>query len=112
MDIPTKEHIPALLSAFDNSPFYAKFRSTRQEDLSEYAVRSVFHICGDGVLEDERYVTFMNGFAPHVHVRYLCFVPFVKTYLKFVALNSMWWLLVNTCLTKLHLQVLHIISLD
>jgi ribonuclease Z len=75
LDIPTKGHIPSLVSAFDKSPFYAKFRSTRVEDLGEYAVRSVFHICGDGVLEDERYVAFMNGFAPHVDVRDIsCFI--------------------------------------
>lgn len=67
LDIPSKAHIPSLLSAFDNSPFYAKFRSTLPEDLRTYVVRSVFHICGDGVLEDERYIAFMNGFAPSVH---------------------------------------------
>ena len=68
LDIPTKAHIPSLLSAFDTSPFYAQFRSTRPEDLAAYVVRSVFHICGDGVLEDDRYIAFMNGFAPSAHV--------------------------------------------
>jgi ribonuclease Z len=68
LDIPTKAHILPLLSAFDTCPFYAKFRSTRPEDIAAYVVRSVFHICGDGVLEDERYIAFMNGFASSVHV--------------------------------------------
>jgi ribonuclease Z len=63
--------IPELLSSF-NHPFYAKFRSNLPEDLKEYVVRAIFHICGPGVLEDERYIAFMNGFAPGAHVR-LCF---------------------------------------
>ncbi|KAG5640501.1 hypothetical protein DXG03_008289 [Asterophora parasitica] len=67
LDIPTTTHIPALLSSFADSPFYAKFRSQRPEDVKEYSVRSVFHLCGKGVLEDERYIAFMNGFAPSTH---------------------------------------------
>ncbi|RDB18569.1 Ribonuclease Z, mitochondrial [Hypsizygus marmoreus] len=67
LDIPTTAHISALISSFGESPFYKRFRSEDPEDLKEYAVRSVFHICGKGVLEDERYVAFMNGFIPSVH---------------------------------------------
>ncbi|KAG5654002.1 hypothetical protein H0H81_008584 [Sphagnurus paluster] len=67
LDIPTTTHIPALLSSFEDSPFYAKFRSNRPEDIAEHSVHSVFHMCGKGVLEDERYIAFMNGFAPAVH---------------------------------------------
>lgn len=40
--------------------------------MQEYAVRAVFHTCGPGVLEDESYVTFMNGFGPDTHVRPSC----------------------------------------
>lgn len=68
LDIPTPAHISSLVSAFENSPFYSKFRSTKPEDLKEYAVRSVFHICGNDVLENERYIAFMNGFASGAHV--------------------------------------------
>ncbi|KAF5379502.1 hypothetical protein D9615_006481 [Tricholomella constricta] len=67
LDIPTTRHIPALLASFEASPFYAKFRSQRPEDIKEHSVRSIFHLCGKGVLEDERYIAFMNGFAPSVH---------------------------------------------
>ncbi|KAF9466199.1 beta-lactamase-like protein [Collybia nuda] len=67
LDIPTTAYIPSLTSAFEDSPFYSKFRSNKPEYLKEYAVRSVFHLCGDGVLEDEKYKAFMNGFAPGVH---------------------------------------------
>lgn len=69
LDIPAPSHIDSLASSFVDSSFYAQFRSRRPEDIKEYAVRSIFHICGDGVLEDPRYTTFMNGFAPDVHVR-------------------------------------------
>ena len=68
LDTPTLGHIAALASSFTESQFFAKFRSKRQEDISEYAVRVVFHQCGDGVLEDERYKAFMNGFGPDVYV--------------------------------------------
>ena len=69
LDIPTLGHIPALISSFGESQFFAKFRSKRPEDISEYAVRVVFHQCGDGVLESINYKIFMNGFAPDVYVR-------------------------------------------
>ncbi|KAJ6605846.1 hypothetical protein B0H10DRAFT_2076138 [Mycena sp. CBHHK59/15] len=67
LDIPTPSHIPSLVSSFEQSPFYAKLRSTRPEDLAEIVVRSVFHLCGQGVLEDVRYIKFMNGFPPSAH---------------------------------------------
>lgn len=34
-----------------------------------YNVHVVYHLLGDGVLEDERYKAFMNGFADGAHVR-------------------------------------------
>ncbi|KIM85847.1 hypothetical protein PILCRDRAFT_817088 [Piloderma croceum F 1598] len=67
LDTPTLGHIHALSSSFTESPFFAKFRSKRPEDISDHAVRVVFHICGDGILEDERYKAFMSGFGPDVH---------------------------------------------
>jgi ribonuclease Z len=36
----------------------------------EHIVRVVHHLVGDGVLEDERYKTFMNGFGSQAHVSY------------------------------------------
>jgi hypothetical protein len=110
LDIPSKAHIPSLLSAFDNSPFYAMFRSTRPEDLKNFVVRSVFHLCGDGVLEDERYAAFMNGFAPTADVRYSqC--PLCKRS-GLLIFNSILSPLVNMRLIPLHLQARHLISLD
>lgn len=73
LDIPSPAHIPSLISAFETSPFYSRFRSNKPEDLEDYAVRSVFHICGDDVLEDARYIAFMNGFVSGAHVRPLIF---------------------------------------
>ncbi|KAG6877546.1 hypothetical protein C0993_006239 [Termitomyces sp. T159_Od127] len=66
LDIPTVEHIPALIAAFKD-PFYAKFRSHRPEDLQDHAVRSVFHLLGKDVLEEPRYIEFMDGFSPNTH---------------------------------------------
>ncbi|KAJ7102976.1 hypothetical protein C8R43DRAFT_230388 [Mycena crocata] len=67
LDVPSPTYIPSLISSFETSPFYAKLRSTRPEDLAEFAVRTVVHMCGDGVLEDARYIQFMNGFPPTAH---------------------------------------------
>ncbi|KAG6872909.1 hypothetical protein C0995_005315 [Termitomyces sp. Mi166 len=64
LDIPTVEHIPALIAAFEN-PFYAKFHSHHPEDFKDHAVRSVFHLLGEGVLEDPRYIEFMSGFSTY-----------------------------------------------
>lgn len=68
LDVPTRAHIPSLVAAFNDSPLYRKFRSTSPEHTSEIAVRSIFHICGPGVLEDKRYIDFMNGFVPDAQV--------------------------------------------
>jgi ribonuclease Z len=68
LDVPTVSHIPSLVSSFTESPFYAKFRSQEMEDRRQYAVRAVFHICGDGVLDDAGYRSFMRGFASDAHV--------------------------------------------
>ncbi|KAJ7089838.1 hypothetical protein B0H15DRAFT_273688 [Mycena belliarum] len=62
LDVPSPAYIPSLISSFEQSPFYSKLRSTCPQDLAEFAVRSIFHLCGDGVLEDARYIQFMNGF--------------------------------------------------
>lgn len=68
LDVPTCGHIRPLMTSFEESSFFAKFRSQRVEDIAEYTVRVVFHMCGDGILEDQRYMEFMNGFAPDVQV--------------------------------------------
>ncbi|KAJ6581025.1 hypothetical protein B0H19DRAFT_1060707 [Mycena capillaripes] len=58
LDVPSPSYIPSLLDSFNRSQFYSKIQS----ESSEYTVRSIFHLCGEGVLEDERYVGFMNKF--------------------------------------------------
>lgn len=80
------EHIPALIIAFEN-PFYAKFRSHRPEDFKDHAVRSVFHLLGKDVLEDPRYIEFMNGFSPNTHVR--AAMPFFPLQQLFTLIISM-----------------------
>ncbi|KAF8639102.1 hypothetical protein AX17_001745 [Amanita inopinata Kibby_2008] len=61
LDVPSTAYIPSLLSSFDD-PFFAKFKSRSPEHTKEHVVRSVFHILGEGVLEDERYIQFMRSF--------------------------------------------------
>ncbi|KAJ7230661.1 hypothetical protein GGX14DRAFT_584185 [Mycena pura] len=67
LDVPSPAYIPSVVSSFGQSPFYARFRSTRPEDLAQCAVRAVFHLCGAGVLENPQYAQFMNGFPPTTH---------------------------------------------
>ena len=66
MDIPTPGHIPPLVSSFSASPFYSRFCDGLPARESENLVRTVFHTLGDGVLEDPRYIDFMNKFGPDV----------------------------------------------
>ncbi|OBZ77398.1 hypothetical protein A0H81_02335 [Grifola frondosa] len=49
------------------TPFYARFRSKSEEDRKEHPVHVIFHLCGKGVLEDERYKSFMSGFSDETH---------------------------------------------
>ncbi|KAF7309493.1 hypothetical protein MIND_00320100 [Mycena indigotica] len=67
LDVPSPEYVTSLVNTFQTSPFYAQFRSMHPADTAKYAVRPVFHLCGAGVLEDPRYVEFMNGFPPTAH---------------------------------------------
>ncbi|KAF8647735.1 hypothetical protein AX16_006570 [Volvariella volvacea WC 439] len=67
LDIPTTSHISSLISTFQESLFYQRFRSTKPEDLKEHSVRTIYHLCGKDVLEDPRYTQFMKGFPDTVH---------------------------------------------
>ena len=67
-DVPTRDHIPSLVSAFETSPFYKSFLSDGQS--KDHTVRCIYHLCGEGVLEDERYRALMNKFDPDVYVGY------------------------------------------
>lgn len=82
LDTPTLAHISPLISSFTESAFFAKFRSGSEDDgKAEYTVRVVFHLCGNSVLEDERYKMFMNGFAAGVHASFnLMLWPICYTY--------------------------------
>ncbi|KAJ7272676.1 beta-lactamase-like protein [Mycena haematopus] len=59
LDVPSPSYIASLRETFARSPFYRKFRA----QTPKY-IMSVFHLCGRAVLEDERYVAFMNIFPP------------------------------------------------
>lgn len=73
LDVPTIAHIPAAISAFTKSDFYAKFRSRKVEDGIEYLTNVVYHLCGPGVIEDSRYQAFMRGFNSNINVCSLSF---------------------------------------
>ncbi|KZT10496.1 uncharacterized protein LAESUDRAFT_810112 [Laetiporus sulphureus 93-53] len=67
LDVPTPTHIPQVVATFTENPFYSRFHSKSENDQSEYRVHIIYHLCGPGVLEDERYKAFMRGFANHVN---------------------------------------------
>ena len=68
-DVPSPIYIPSLTSAFETHPFYKRFLGT--EHTMEHTVYTIFHLCGEGVLEDDRYKSLLSKFAPGVHVRIL-----------------------------------------
>ncbi|EIW77124.1 hypothetical protein CONPUDRAFT_139171 [Coniophora puteana RWD-64-598 SS2] len=65
LDVPSIDYIPDLLESFTSGPF-AKYRSV-EGNHDDHVVRTVFHSCGDGVLENEEYKSFIRGFSPDVH---------------------------------------------
>lgn len=70
LDVPTRAHITSLVDSFTRHPFYSKFCSKRETaDRSKPLVHVVVHLCGKGVLEDERYKSFMGAFPEDTHVR-------------------------------------------
>ncbi|RPD54157.1 hypothetical protein L227DRAFT_616374 [Lentinus tigrinus ALCF2SS1-6] len=62
LDVPTPARIPSLLASFTESPSFARYRSKAADIRKEYPVHAVYHLCGEGVFEDEQYMEFMNGF--------------------------------------------------
>lgn len=67
LDVPSTHHIPDLVSSFKDSEFFRQFLSKVPGTSDSYAVRNIFHLCGDNVLGDERYKAFMKEFAPDVN---------------------------------------------
>ncbi|KIJ61498.1 hypothetical protein HYDPIDRAFT_31363 [Hydnomerulius pinastri MD-312] len=67
LDAPTVAHIPGLLSGIADSGPFAKYRWKNSEGSKDHVVRAIFHLCGEDVLEDVRYKSFMNEFGPDVH---------------------------------------------
>lgn len=68
VDVPSPAYIPSLIASFTESSFFSKYRSRTVEGRKEHPTHVVFHLCGEGVLEDERYKAFMNGFSDETHV--------------------------------------------
>ena len=70
LDVPTPDYIPSLLASFTDTAL-SQYRSKSPHHRLENPVHVVYHICGDGVLDDERYKEFMNGFSDETHVSYV-----------------------------------------
>ena len=68
-DVPTTAHIPSLVSSFRDSAFFNKVWGPCK--TSDVVIRAIYHICGDGVLEDSTYKAFMSGFAEDVQVSFV-----------------------------------------
>lgn len=66
--MPTVAHIPTLVASFTDSPFFSRYRSKDVAIRKEQPLYAVYHICGAGVLEDERYKEFVNGFSDDSYV--------------------------------------------
>ncbi|KAI0058634.1 hypothetical protein BV25DRAFT_1212589 [Artomyces pyxidatus] len=66
LDVPTQAHIDSLTSSFSGT-FLGSLRSKGAEDRKRHAVHIIYHFLGEGVLEDNRYKVFMNGFADETH---------------------------------------------
>ena len=62
LDVPTPGHIESLVSAFA-TPAYSSFRVKHPDSRKDYALHVIYHLVGSGVLEDERYKSFMDGFS-------------------------------------------------
>ena len=63
IDCPTIGHIENLV----NSPAWKDYHSTISEDMP-HNLHVMYHLAGDGVLEDEQYKMWMKKFGSHVHV--------------------------------------------
>ncbi|TDL24665.1 hypothetical protein BD410DRAFT_745395 [Rickenella mellea] len=62
VDCPTPDYIDGLLA----SPVWSDYQPQDGVE-SEYTLQAVFHLVGDGVLEDPRYVQWMRSFGDTVH---------------------------------------------
>ena len=76
LDIPSTSCIPSLLASFKSAAYYRRFWSEDHTLLKkeDYTVRTVYHMCGDGVLENENYKAFMSGFSSDTNVCALFFI--------------------------------------
>ncbi|KAJ7173689.1 hypothetical protein C8R46DRAFT_1215611 [Mycena filopes] len=57
LDVPSPSFIPSLRNSFSHSPFYSDLLFKESPDGT---VHSIFHLCGQDVLEDDRYLALMG----------------------------------------------------
>jgi ribonuclease Z len=72
LNCPSPDFIQPLIDQFAHGTWYSKFGMDLPD---EHKVRTVFHVCGRGVMEDYRYREFMHFFPADVQV---CHRPFLS----------------------------------
>ena len=68
LDVPTTAYVPSLIASFADSPFFSPYRSKDEATRRQHPLFAVYHLCGPGVIEDERYKSFMSGFSDETYV--------------------------------------------
>ncbi|KIK63188.1 hypothetical protein GYMLUDRAFT_197664 [Collybiopsis luxurians FD-317 M1] len=80
LDIPSPDYIPSILAAFDTEGStwarwtkYSKVEVIPEKlpEEEEFLLHTVFHILGEGVLEDERYQSFMSNFRSESEIHHV-----------------------------------------
>lgn len=90
LDVPSPEHVPALFETFRGQNGYAKWTGWKEagedamgetnaeavknetEPQEDFVLRTVIHLCGEGVWESKRYREFIAGFGEweDIHVSF------------------------------------------
>ncbi|KAF5375625.1 hypothetical protein D9757_008524 [Collybiopsis confluens] len=81
LDIPSPSYIPSIIATFEAegsawarwTKYSSKIESVPSKlfEEEEFHLHTVFHLLGEGVLEDERYRSFMSGFRSETEVHHI-----------------------------------------
>jgi ribonuclease Z len=100
LDVPAIEMIPSVVRSFDTA--YKPFRSIDPSDVEKHTVRVIYHLLGEGVIQDERYIDFMKGFPEATEV--ILFMSINQPAVLTPSIYSMSYRLPNTAQTLSHSQ--------
>ncbi|KAE9385771.1 hypothetical protein BT96DRAFT_928646 [Gymnopus androsaceus JB14] len=89
LDVPSPEHVPALFETFRGQNGYAKWTGWKEagedamgetnaeavknetEPQEDFVLRTVIHLCGEGVWESKRYREFIAGFGEREDIHHI-----------------------------------------